>query len=63
VVVGRDKAAIADDFACAEMPEGSAFVAKAYDGVLDAVLIDTIDVFGGEFETGFLHVGIVLAYQ
>ena len=63
VVVGRDKTAIADDFAGAEMPEGSAFVAKAYDGVLDAVLIDTIDVFGGEFETGFLHVGIVLAYQ
>ena len=60
VVVGGDESLVGNDFTGAEVPEGAAFVAKADDGVLDAVLVDGIDVFGREFETGFLHVGIVL---
>ena len=61
VVVGGDKTFVGDDLTSAEVPEGAAFVAEADDGVLDAVLVDGIDVFRREFETGFLHVGIVLA--
>ena len=61
VVVGGDESFVGNDFTGAEVPEGTAFVAKADDGVLDAVLVDGIDVFGREFETGFLHVGIVFA--
>ena len=61
VVVGGDKSLVADNLASAEVPEGSALVAEADDGVLDAVLVNAVDVFGRELETGFLHVGIVLA--
>ena len=61
VVVGGDESFVGNNFTGAEVPEGTAFVAKADDCVLDAVLVDGIDVFGREFEAGFLHVGIVLA--
>ena len=63
VVVGGDESFVGNDFTGAEVPEGTAVVAKADDGVLDAVLVDGIDVFGREFETGFLHVGIVFANE
>ena len=61
VVVGGDESFVGNNFTGAEVPEGTAFVAKTDNGVLDAVLVDGIDVFGREFETGFLHVGIVFA--
>ena len=63
VVVGGDKAFVGDNLASAEMPEGASFVAEAYDGILDAVLVDGIDVFRREFEAGLLHVGIILANE
>jgi hypothetical protein len=61
MVVGADQTLVRDNLASAEVPEIAAIVAEADNGILDAALVDAVDVFGSEFETGFLHVGIVLA--
>ena len=61
VIVGCHKTFVADDFASAEMTEGLVGIAQSDNGIFDATLIDAVDVVGGEFKTGLLHVGIVFA--
>ena len=63
VVVGAHQALFRDNLTCAEMPEGSAGIAETHDGIFQAALVDAVDILGREFETGFLHVGIILANQ
>ena len=63
VVVGAHQTLVGDNFAGAEMPEGASGIAQTDNGVLQAVLVHAVDVLRRQFETGFLHVAVVLAYQ
>ena len=56
VVVGKQQALVADDFACAAS-------AKEHDGVFQATVVDAVDVFSGDFHAHFLHFLLVVLQQ
>ena len=56
MMVGEQQAIVADDFTCAS-------AAEEYDGILQATVVDAVDVISGDFHAHFLHLFLVVLKQ